>query len=173
MLFGAAYIAASTAEGWQSLKEALPQEEAPRWGARLFGRLRRGSGAFDGSLAGYSSGEPDPSQVRDAWLGASSLAAAPPSACSWKELQSLWSPCRLAADMANGSSGSALSSAAIRRVTPGFLHQFYWSLGRAMLKRLREPLSIFSDYAIFALTGGWGGRRWGGTGLILIPVCTT
>lgn len=172
MLFGLAYIAASAAEGWQSLKEALPEVEAPRWGARLFGRWRRGSGAFGGSLAGYSSGAPDPGQV-----GMPGLVLLPgrlPSACSEKictRCGPLWPPCRLPADMANGSSGSAVSSAAIRRVTPGFLSQFYWSLGRAMLKRLREPLSIFSDYAIFALTGGWGSRRWGWTGLI--PVCTS
>jgi hypothetical protein len=110
VLFGLAYIAGGTAEAWRSLREALPQVEAPRWGACLFARWRRSGGSFDGSLAGYTS------------------------------------------DMANGS-GSTASRAAIRRVTPGFLPQFYWSLGRAMLKRLREPLSIFSDYAIFALTG--------------------
>ncbi len=56
VLFGLAYIVAGTAEAWQSLKEALPQVEAPRWGARLFGRWRRDGGGFDGSLAGYTSG---------------------------------------------------------------------------------------------------------------------
>ncbi len=61
------------------------------------------------------------------------------------------------ADMGNGNGGGVASRATIRRVTPGFLPQFYWSLGRALLKRLREPLSIFTDYAIFALTGGWVG----------------
>jgi hypothetical protein len=40
-----------------------------------------------------------------------------------------------------------------RRTTPGFLPTFYWCLGRAALKRTREPLSVLTDYAIFALTG--------------------
>ena len=56
MLFGLAYIAGGAAEAWQSLREALPRVEAPRWGSRLFGRWRRGHGSFDGSLAGYASG---------------------------------------------------------------------------------------------------------------------
>lgn len=42
----------------------------------------------------------------------------------------------------------------MRRATPGFLPQFGWSLSRAVLKRLREPLSVFTDFSIFALTGG-------------------
>ncbi|GAB4817511.1 hypothetical protein N2152v2_004557 [Parachlorella kessleri] len=40
-----------------------------------------------------------------------------------------------------------------RRATPGFLPQYYWCLSRAILKRVREPLMVFTDYAIVALTG--------------------
>ena len=42
----------------------------------------------------------------------------------------------------------------VRRTTPGFLPQLWWVLSRAAVKRMREPLSIFTDVAIFALTGG-------------------
>ena len=44
-----------------------------------------------------------------------------------------------------------------RRATPGFLPQYYWCLSRAILKRVREPLMVFTDYAIVALTGGAAG----------------
>lgn len=146
MLFGLAYIASGAAEAWQAMRDALPQVEAPRWGARLFGRWRRGHGSFDGSLAGYTSGGRDCCGWRDvAWV----------QQHSWACLGCESSPPCCHPDPADVSSGAPASRAAIRRVTPGFLHQFYWSLGRAMLKRLREPLSIFTDYAIFALTGGW------------------
>ncbi len=40
-----------------------------------------------------------------------------------------------------------------RRRTPGFVQQFWWCLSRAILKRVREPLTVFTDYAIVALTG--------------------
>lgn len=39
------------------------------------------------------------------------------------------------------------------RATPGFLPQFGWSLARAVLRRSREPLVVFADYSIIALTG--------------------
>ena len=49
-------------------------------------------------------------------------------------------------------SGSARADA--RRVTPGFWPQFVWCLGRAMAKRSRQPLAIFTNYCIIGLTGG-------------------
>ena len=39
------------------------------------------------------------------------------------------------------------------RKLPGFARQFYWCLGRAAVLRTRDPLSVFTDYAVFALTG--------------------
>ena len=39
------------------------------------------------------------------------------------------------------------------RATPGFIRQVLWCLARAVLQRTREPLSIFIDYMIFAITG--------------------
>jgi hypothetical protein len=36
---------------------------------------------------------------------------------------------------------------------PGFWRQFGWCFGRAVTRRMREPLAVFTDYAIFALTG--------------------
>ncbi|PSC68046.1 ABC transporter G family member 28-like [Micractinium conductrix] len=48
-------------------------------------------------------------------------------------------------------SGSARADA--RRVTPGFWPQFVWCLGRAMAKRSRQPLAIFTNYCIIGLTG--------------------
>ncbi|KAL4448129.1 hypothetical protein ABPG75_005348 [Micractinium tetrahymenae] len=49
--------------------------------------------------------------------------------------------------------GARRLDAACLRATPGFLPQFGWSLGRAVLRRSREPLAVFTDYAIIALTG--------------------
>ncbi len=40
-----------------------------------------------------------------------------------------------------------------QRTLPGFWRQFGWCLGRAVTRRMREPLAVFTDYAIFALTG--------------------
>jgi hypothetical protein len=53
----------------------------------------------------------------------------------------------------DGDGGSDSWRDSRRRATPGFLPTFYWCLGRAALKRTREPLSVLTDYAIFALTG--------------------
>lgn len=44
--------------------------------------------------------------------------------------------------------------AARKRVTPDFRHQFAWCLSRAVLMKTRQPLLVFTDHAIFALTGG-------------------
>ena len=52
-----------------------------------------------------------------------------------------------------GDGGSDSWRESCRRATPGFRPTFYWCLGRAALKRTREPLSVLTDYAIFALTG--------------------
>ena len=43
-----------------------------------------------------------------------------------------------------------------KRPTPGFGKQFLWCLSRVALQRTREPLTVFTDYAIFALTGETG-----------------
>ena len=40
-----------------------------------------------------------------------------------------------------------------KRPTPGFGRQYMWCLSRVALQRTREPLTVFTDYAIFALTG--------------------
>ena len=40
-----------------------------------------------------------------------------------------------------------------KRPTPGFGRQYVWCLSRVALQRTREPLTVFTDYAIFALTG--------------------
>ena len=62
--------------------------------------------------------------------------------------------------------GRPAAGVALRRAVPGFLRQYRWCLSRAMLKRSREPLKVFIDYAIIAGTGGWvqggGGERWRG-----------
>ena len=44
--------------------------------------------------------------------------------------------------------------AARKRVTPNFWRQFEWCLSRAVLMKTRQPLLVFTDHAIFALTGG-------------------
>ncbi len=54
--------------------------------------------------------------------------------------------------------GSGRLDASCLRSTPGFLPQFGWNLGRAVLRRSREPLAVFTDYGIIALTGGGQGR---------------
>jgi ABC-2 type transporter len=41
----------------------------------------------------------------------------------------------------------------LQRTLPGFWRQFGWCLGRAVTRRMRESLAVFTDYAIFALTG--------------------
>eukprot|EP00803_Ostreobium_quekettii_P010678 evm.model.scf_562.5 EVM.evm.TU.scf_562.5 scf_562:63542-73807(+) len=44
------------------------------------------------------------------------------------------------------------------RDTPGFVRQFYWLFCRAVVQRMREPLTIFIEYTIYALSGmvlGW------------------
>ena len=43
--------------------------------------------------------------------------------------------------------------AARKRVTPDFRRQFAWCLSRAVLMKTRQPLLVFTDHAIFALTG--------------------
>ena len=48
---------------------------------------------------------------------------------------------------------SAQHAAAAARQLPGFWRQFRWCMGRAMVLRTREPLAVFTDYAVFALTG--------------------
>ena len=40
-----------------------------------------------------------------------------------------------------------------KRPTAGFGRQYMWCLSRVALQRTREPLTVFTDYAIFALTG--------------------
>lgn len=47
------------------------------------------------------------------------------------------------------------ASGALRR-TAGFQKQFMWCLMRNVLQRSREPLAVFTDSAIFALTGAHG-----------------
>ena len=44
--------------------------------------------------------------------------------------------------------------AARKRVTPNFWRQFEWCLSRAVFMKTRQPLLVFTDHAIFALTGG-------------------
>ncbi|KAL4449383.1 hypothetical protein ABPG77_007027 [Micractinium sp. CCAP 211/92] len=53
----------------------------------------------------------------------------------------------------HAAGGSGRLDASCLRSTPGFLPQFGWNLGRAVLRRSREPLAVFTDYGIIALTG--------------------
>jgi ABC-type multidrug transport system ATPase subunit len=62
-------------------------------------------------------------------------------------------PSRLLASFVSSSSVSASSRSKTYRKTPGFLRQFTLCLSRARLERSREPLSLFTDYAVVALTG--------------------
>ena len=51
------------------------------------------------------------------------------------------------------SSHDSVANEAVERKIPGFLRQYYWCLTRAILLRSREPMSVFTEYMIFALTG--------------------
>ena len=164
-MFGLAYVASRAAGAWQSARAGLPRLEPPRWGARLFARWRGGAGAhgYDGSLSSYAAGGEG---VGEDWLAAA-VQGAPWTACSCASICCCAQHPRLpplacgppTADdwsvLGGGGYAGGAARAAARRATPGFLPQFYWSLGRAMLLRLREPLAIFTDYAIFALTGAF------------------
>jgi len=62
-------------------------------------------------------------------------------------------PSRLLASFFSSAPTSAYSRSNTYRKTPGFLRQFTLCLSRARLERSREPLSLFTDYAVVALTG--------------------
>ena len=51
-------------------------------------------------------------------------------------------------------SGESIQHAeAAARQLPGFWRQYSWCFVRAIVLRMREPLAVFTDYAVFALTG--------------------
>eukprot|EP00878_Enallax_costatus_P029186 GHUV01031627.1.p1 GENE.GHUV01031627.1~~GHUV01031627.1.p1 ORF type:complete len:444 (+),score=150.65 GHUV01031627.1:209-1540(+) len=52
------------------------------------------------------------------------------------------------------STDAAVSS---RRSPPGLVRQFYWCLSRAVLMRTREPMLVFIEYIIYAITGSFLG----------------
>lgn len=67
-----------------------------------------------------------------------------------------WCPRRAAHASRNRTcnvSNSSFVVVGLQRTLPGFRRQFAWCLGRAVTRRVREPLAVFTDYAIFALTG--------------------
>lgn len=92
--------------------------------------------------------------ISSAW-GAAKQALPQPDIRGFKLLSS-----RLTQGGATGAGvrrvGSGAPRALPRRKLPGFLPQFWWCLGTAVLKRSREPLAVFTDHAIFALTGAHG-----------------
>ncbi|KAK9815422.1 hypothetical protein WJX72_003407 [[Myrmecia] bisecta] len=73
----------------------------------------------------------------------------------WRRGEALLSP---RDPEAPSSSNSVRPRGVPARSTPGFRQQYMWCLSRAVLQRTREPLSVFTDYAIFALTGSMLGN---------------